>query len=98
MSGTYEGGMTFEQQHEMVLGHFVYNLKMLRMSKELSGVELSKRLKMSEKRVNDLEGQRMPPNLDDLIRIVDFFEICFDDLLGYKIPLKIGSKENQGLP
>ena len=70
---------------------FRYNLKMLRASEELSGEELSNKLQMPVKRINDLEGGRMPPNLEDLIKIVKYYPITFDDLLDSKIGLLIKS-------
>lgn len=70
---------------------FRYNLKMLRASEELSGEELSNKLQLPIKRINDLEGGRMPPNLEDLIKIVNHYPITFDDLLDSKIGLLIQS-------
>ncbi len=70
---------------------FRYNLKMLRASVELPGEELSTKMKLPVKRVNDLEGGRMPPNLEDLIIITNHFRITFDDLLKAKISLTINS-------
>lgn len=68
---------------------FKYNLKLLRASSGLSGKELSIELDMSVKRINDLEEGRMPPNLEDLIKIVGYFKISFDDLLMTRIQLKL---------
>ena len=70
---------------------FRYNLKLLRASEEISGEELSNKLQMPIKRINDLEGGRMPPNLEDLIKIVNHYPITFDDLLDCKIGLLIQS-------
>jgi ribosome-binding protein aMBF1 (putative translation factor) len=69
--GTTE--ITIEEEIKIVNKIFRYNLKMLRASEELSGEELSNKLQMPIKRINDLEGGRMPPNLEDLIKIVNHY-------------------------
>jgi transcriptional regulator with XRE-family HTH domain len=73
-----------------VLENFKHNLRLLRASKSISGVELSQELNMPIKRINDLEEGRLPPKLDDLIKICSFYNISFDDILVRKITLKIG--------
>lgn len=85
--------LTIEEEIELVNSFFRYNLQLLRQSEGLSGGELSLKLGMPEKRINDLEGGRMPPRLDDLVRIADYFPITYDDLIGCKIGLKIPSQE-----
>ena len=70
---------------------FKYNLKILRASIDISGEDLSNTIKMPIKRINDLEGGRMPPNLEDLIKITNHFNVTFDDLLKAKISLLINS-------
>lgn len=85
--------LTIEQEIEMVNDFFRYNLQLLRQSEGLSAAELSLKLGMNDKRIGDLECAKMPPRLDDLIRIVDYFPITYDDLIDGKIGLKIPSQE-----
>lgn len=70
---------------------FMHNLMMLRASVGLSGSALAEKLLMPKNRILDLEEGRMPPKFDDLVKIVDFFPITFNDLLEYKIELAIKS-------
>ncbi len=84
--------VTAQEQFKNVYSLFCSNLKLLRASTELSGVELAEKLDMSAKRINDLEGHRMPPTLDDLVAITHYFQITFDDLLNSKIGLSLKSK------
>jgi len=83
--------INIDEEIKTVNEFFRYNLKMLRASEEMSGEELSNKLQMPIKRINDLEGGRMPPNLEDLIKIVNHYPITFDDLLDAKIGLLIQS-------
>jgi transcriptional regulator with XRE-family HTH domain len=83
--------INIDEEIKIVNEIFRYNLKLLRASEELSGEELSNKLQLPLKRINDLEGGRMPPNLEDLIKIVNHYPITFDDLLDYKIGLLIKS-------
>lgn len=85
--------LTIDQEIELVNSFFRYNLQLLRQSEGLSAVELSIKLGMHEKRIGDLECGKMPPRFDDLIRIVDYFPITYDDLIDCKIGLKIPSQE-----
>jgi len=51
-----------------------YNLKMLRASEELSGEELSNKLQMPIKRINDLEGGSLfPPIISRQLNEVKYF-------------------------
>lgn len=83
--------INIEEEIKTINEIFRHNLKMLRASEEMSGEELSNKLQMPVKRINDLEGGRMPPNLEDLIKIVNHYPITFDDLLDCKIGLLIQS-------
>jgi len=76
-----------EEEIKIVNEIFQYNLKILRTSEGLNGTQMASRLDLPVKRVNDLEEGRMPPNLRDLIKIVDYFPIDFNCLLDSKIQL-----------
>ncbi len=90
-----EDAKTIEEEISLKINEtFKYNLKILRASIDTSGEELSNLIKMPAKRINDLEGGRMPPNLDDLIKITNHFNVTFDDLLKAKISLLINSHSN----
>lgn len=84
--------ITVEEEIEIVNIDFRNNLRLLRTSHGLSGVELSAELKMTPNRVHDLEEGRMPPKIDDLVRIIDFFDITFDDLLDQRLGVLIPSR------
>lgn len=84
-----------EQEIQTVWEIFRHNLRLLRHSEGLSADELGQRCRMQPKRIADLEGGRMHPNLNDLIKLVEYFPITYDDLLDYKIGLKI---KNGGQP
>lgn len=72
---------------------FRKNLILLRASQGLSGKALSEKLFMQKNRIHDLEEGRMPPTFTDLIKIVDYFPITFNDLLEYEITLDIKSRQ-----
>lgn len=77
---------------------FKYNLRLLRAGEGLSAERLSVALYMPVKRINDLEEGRMPPKFEDLVKIVDYFPITYDDLLDGKLTLDIRShKRNQNV-
>jgi DNA-binding Xre family transcriptional regulator len=92
----YENMKDIELETEInqVNNLFRKNLILLRASQALSGRDLSEKLLMSKNRINDLEEGRMPPTFSDLIKIVDFFPITFNDLLEYEITLDIKSRTN----
>jgi DNA-binding XRE family transcriptional regulator len=79
------------EQVKRSLDEFRYNLRLLRATTEYNGVELSEKLGMSEKRVNDLELGRMPPKMEDAIAIAMYFNITLSDLFS-RIELKIPSR------
>jgi DNA-binding XRE family transcriptional regulator len=76
------------------LDEFRYNLRLLRATTELSGVELSDKLGLASKRINDLEEGRTPPKMEDVISIATFFNITLSDLFA-RIELDIPSKRNK---
>jgi len=80
------------EQVKRSLDEFRYNLRLLRATTEFSGKELSEKLGMGEKRINDLEEGRMPPKMEDAIAIAMFFSITLSDLFS-RIDLKIPSRE-----
>lgn len=84
--------LTIEDEIKLVNEDFKYNLRLLRTAKGLSGVEASEQMGMIANRVNDLEGGRMPPNITDLVKIVDFFDLSFDDLLDQRLSIFIPSQ------
>jgi transcriptional regulator with XRE-family HTH domain len=81
-----------EREIEIVNSLFRHNLMMLRASETLSGKDLSLKLGLTKHRINDLEEGRMPPTFSDLIKIVDYFPITFNDLLEGKLELNIKSR------
>ena len=71
-----------------------YNLKILRHSVELNQSDLSEKAWMDINRIGDIEGGRLPAKLEDIVKIVKYFNITFDDLLYSKIEILIPSKKN----
>lgn len=69
--------------------NFIYNLRLLRRTKGLSGKDLSKELGMHPKRINNMEVKNVPPSLEDLVLVADYFKISFDKLISEKIKLNI---------
>lgn len=71
---------------------FMYNLRLLRTSYSFTTAELSDVLGLNEKRIGNLECGQTPPTLMDIVAIIAFFKIDFNDLLDVKIELTIKSK------
>ena len=94
-SGIIVDPKTRKEEINEVLEIFRYNLRLLRLQAKLTGEELSGRLMMPIKRIHDLEGNRVPPKTEDIICIVDYFDITYDDLLDDKILLHIKSRARQ---
>lgn len=84
--------ISIEEEIVIVNDIFRFNLRILRQSEALSAEQLAVTLDLPVKRISDLEEGRMPPKLDDIVRIVDHFPITFDDLLDSKIELNIKSR------
>ena len=57
-------------------------LKMLRSEKNISQAKLAKSLNLERYIVSNWEQGRTEPNIDDLIRLSDFFSISVDELIG----------------
>lgn len=85
--------ITVAEEVTMVLEDFKYNLALLRCSQGKTGEELSLLLGFSKSRVNDLEQGRMPPKIEDIVAIIDYFDIDFNDLLDSRIGLNIKSHQ-----
>ena len=83
--------ITIEEEIEIVLDIFRYNLKLLRSFDKISAEDLSVKLKMNRKRISELE-YRSAPKFSEIVKIVDYFPITFDDLLDGKIELYIRSR------
>lgn len=85
----------WQMQHvQRSLGHFRYNLRLLRATTELSGKELAEKLEMADKRINDLEEGRMPPKMEDAIAIAYYFNITLSDLFS-RLEIDIPSKREK---
>lgn len=84
--------ITIDQEIEIVNEIFRHNLKLLRKFQCLSGEEMADKIGIHPKRINALEEGRMSPKFHEVIRIVDYFPITFDDLLDSKIELHIKSR------
>lgn len=75
------------------LNNFKYNLKLLRTSIGYTSEELTIKLGMGGKRINDLEEGRCPPKIEDLIKIEMFFSqvSSIDQLFKCKVELQFKS-------
>lgn len=61
---------------------FGNRIKSLRLSYNLSQVQLAKQLSVSKQTVSNWENGYIQPSLDILIRIAEFFSVSTDYLLG----------------
>lgn len=61
---------------------FAVRIRNLRQSKELSQVQLAKKLGVKRQSVSNWENDNIMPSVDMLIRIADFFCVSTDYLLG----------------
>jgi|LGVE01.1.fsa_nt_gb DNA-binding XRE family transcriptional regulator len=57
-----------------------FNLKDLRIRKDLTQLELAEELKVSHQTISNRENGQVPP-LKELIKIAEFFKVSIDDLL-----------------
>lgn len=58
------------------------NIRALRQARNLSQVDLAKALNVSKQSVSNWENDNIPPSIDMLLRIADFFSVSTDYLLG----------------
>lgn len=56
-------------------------IKELRISYSLNQVELAKNLHVSKQTISNWENNNIPPSVDTLIRIADYFNVTTDYLL-----------------
>ncbi|AUM89149.1 transcriptional regulator [Clostridium botulinum] len=75
-------------------------LKELREEKELTQEELGKLLNVSRQTVSGYEAENIEPNINNLVRLADIFNVSLDYLLGrtkerYNLNLK--DKKNKDL-
>jgi len=85
--------LTQTQEIEEVNKIFRDNLRMLRQSERLSINELAEKLGFNGRRMKSLDSGEVKPSFSEVILIVDYFPITFDDLLEYKIELHIQSRQ-----
>ena len=60
---------------------FSENLRNLRLSHNLTQVELAKKLNLSRSAISNYEQGKMQPSIETLIKISDIFEISIDNLI-----------------
>ncbi len=63
---------------------FAENLKSLRESENLRQRELAKKLNATQSRISNWENGLFEPDLENLWKIADLFEISIDELIGRK--------------
>ncbi|MBO5072773.1 MAG: helix-turn-helix transcriptional regulator [Eubacterium sp.] len=61
----------------------------LRNSCSLSQVELAKQLHVSKQTISNWENNNVPPSIDTLIRIANFFDVSTDYLLEFNNERKL---------
>jgi len=83
---------TIAEEIQIVNNLFIANLKLLRASVGLSQKELALAVGISSRKIADMEEGKLPPTLADLVRLVEYFPITFDDLLDIKLELDIPSR------
>ena len=61
---------------------FASNLKSLREERGMRQQELAEKLNTTQRKISYWENGKTQPDLEDLCRIAEFFEITVDELLG----------------
>ncbi len=61
------------------------NFKELRIERGLSQRDLAKATGISQQAISFWEQDKRTPNMDDCIRLADFYEITLDELVGRTI-------------
>lgn len=84
---------TKKEELAEVLGIFRNNLKLLRTQAGITVQEFSHMIEIKALRLYDLESGIRPPNFEEIVCIVDYFDITYDDLLDGKIDLHIKSRD-----
>ncbi len=64
-------------------------IRELRNSRSLSQVELAKQLHVSKQTISNWENNNVPPSIDTLIRIANFFDVSTDYLLEFNNERKL---------
>lgn len=64
-------------------------IRELRNSRSLSQVELAKQLHASKQTISNWENNNVPPSIDTLIRIANFFDVSTDYLLEFNNERKL---------
>ena len=64
-------------------------IRELRNSRSLSQVELAKLLHVSKHTISNWENNNVPPSIDTLIRIANFFDVSTDYLLEFNNERKL---------
>ena len=64
-------------------------IRELRNSRSLSQVELAKQLHVSKQTISNWENNNVPPSIDTLIRIANFFDVSTDYLLEFNNARKL---------
>ncbi|NFD30394.1 XRE family transcriptional regulator [Clostridium botulinum] len=75
-------------------------LKELREEKELTQEELGKLLSVSRQTVSGYEAENIEPNINNLVRLADIFNVSLDYLLGRtkeRYNLNLENKKNKEL-
>lgn len=91
MSQITKEKLSIEDEIKTVAAIFGRNLRLLRISEDLGAEELSQRIGIPVKRIYKLEEGVQLPTFKELIKIVDFFPITFNDILDRKLQLHIPS-------
>ena len=63
---------------------FSQNLHLLREADKLKQSELAFRLGVTQRKISYWENEQVEPNLADLWKIADYFNISIDELIGRK--------------
>ena len=61
------------------------NFKDLRIGKNLSQRELAKATGISQQAISFWEQDKRTPNMDDCIKLADFYQITLDELVGREL-------------
>ena len=71
-----------KRNNNIIKGEYIMKLKELRNKQRLSQRELSIELNIPEQTLYSWENQSRQPNIENLIKIADYYHITLDELVG----------------
>lgn len=78
-------------EQDQIFENFRFNLRILRVSRDLTGKELCEGLGwVNTKRILDIEdGKRGVPKMDEVYEIAKYFKVSIDDILKKRVKVSV---------